>query len=73
MTISALKWLLPAAALLCLQACQPVEPWERGNLAKPQMAVDPNATHSALRAHTFATRESASAATSAAGGGCGCN
>jgi hypothetical protein len=69
----ALRWLLPAAAILCLQACEPVEPWERGNLAKPQMAVDPNGIHSALRAHTFATRESASTATTAGGGGCGCN
>ena len=73
MTSKALKWLLPAAAMLCLQACQPVEPWERGNLAKPQMALEPNPTHDALRAHTFATRESASNATNAAGGGCGCN
>ena len=73
MTNLALKWLLPAALMLGLQACQPVEPWERGNLAKPQMALDPNATHSALRAHTFASREPGAAETSAVGGGCGCN
>jgi hypothetical protein len=69
----ALKWLLLPALILCLPACQPVEPWERGDLAKPQMALDPNAMHSALRAHTFASREAASATTSAAGGGCGCD
>lgn len=73
MTAAGMKWLLPVAAILWLQGCQPVEPWERGDLAKPQMAMEPNPVHSALRAHTFATREAASPATSAAGGGCGCN
>ena len=71
--MSRLRWLLPAAALLCLQACQPVEPWERGDLAKPQMAMEPNPTHSALRAHTFATRQPGAGENSAVGGGCGCN
>jgi len=67
------KWLLLPGLVLCLQACQPVEPWERGTLAKPQMALDPNPTHSALRAHTFASREAGSGESSAVGGGCGCN
>ena len=73
MKIVRLKWLLLAPVLLCLQACQPVEPWERGDLAKPQMALEPNPMHSALRAHTFASREAGSGESSAVGGGCGCN
>ena len=63
---------IACALLLC--ACTSVEPWERGNLAKPVMAPDPAPLASALRVHTRATREAAGAATfGAAGGGCGCN
>ena len=68
----ALTWLI-LPALLCLQACEPVEPWERGDLAKPQMALDPNPTNSALRAHTFASREATQGGNAGVGGGCGCN
>ncbi len=63
--------LVATLGLLC--ACASVEPWERGNLAKPQMALDPNPTHSTLRDHTFASRQAASGSGTAAGGGCGCN
>lgn len=58
---------------LCIAGCTTVEPWERGNLAKPHMALDPNPTRSALRAHTYSAREAASGGDSAVGGGCGCN
>jgi hypothetical protein len=54
-------------------ACEPVQPWERGDLAKPQMAMEPNGTNSALRAHTFAAREAAQGGNAGVGGGCGCN
>jgi hypothetical protein len=49
-----------------------VEPWERGDLAKPHMALDPNPALSGLRDHTFTSREAASGGGSAKGGGCGC-
>jgi hypothetical protein len=67
------KCLILPALILCLQACEPVEPWERGDLAKPQMAMDPNPTNSALRAHTFAAREATQGGNAGVGGGCGCN
>ena len=47
------KWLALPALILCLQACEPVQPWERGDLAKPQMALDPEGINGALRAHTL--------------------
>lgn len=68
----ALRLTLMSAALACA-ACQPVQPWERGDLAKPQMALDPNPTHSTLRSHTFASREAAQGGNAGVGGGCGCN
>jgi hypothetical protein len=53
--------------------CADVQPWERGDLAKPQMALTPNPTNSAMRTHAYVSREAASGGDSAEGGGCGCN
>ena len=56
-----------------ISGCTSVAPWERGNLAKPQMALVTNPARSAARDHVFTSREAASGGASAAGGGCGCN
>jgi hypothetical protein len=63
-----------AAALLAaaLAGCASVAPWQRGDLARPQMAPDPAPAVSALREHVFASREAASGGATARGGGCGC-
>ncbi|MBK8814212.1 MAG: DUF4266 domain-containing protein [Methylococcaceae bacterium] len=61
-----------AICYLSLIACTPVQPWERGNLAKPQMAIDPYPLQSALRAHNYGSREAAAGGNAAQGGGCGC-
>ena len=53
-------------------ACAFVKPWERGNLAKPQMALDPYPLQSALRAHNYGSRKAAAGGNAAQGGGCGC-
>lgn len=66
--------LLALIALTALAGgCTDVQPWERGNLAKPQMALDPYPLQSALRQHNYSSREAASAAANSQGGGCGCN
>lgn len=62
-------WLIVA---FMMTACAPVQPWERGNLAKPQMALDPYPLQSALRAHNYGSREAAAGSNAAQGGGCGC-
>jgi hypothetical protein len=59
-------------ACLALNACTAVQPWERGNLAKPQMAQDPNPLQSGLRLHSYNSREAAGSGNTAQGGGCGC-
>jgi hypothetical protein len=64
---------LVLAACSLAGGCADIEPWERGDLAKPQMALDPDPVHSTLRAHKFVSREAASAGGAAEGGGCGCN
>lgn len=66
--------LLAAAATLALLAgCAPVQPWERGRLAQPHMALDPDALASAMDDHTYTSKEAASGGVGPAGGGCGCN
>lgn len=59
-------------ALVMLSACAQVAPWERGRLAQPEMALDPNPAQSALREHVYMSREAAVGGASSAGGGCGC-
>ena len=56
-----------------MSGCQTVNPWERGNLAKPQMALEFDPLSSALTAHTFSSKEAASGGYGVGGGGCGCN
>ena len=64
---------LTAILIVGISGCAHVEPWERGNLAKPHMALEPNPTNSAMRTHAYVSREAASGGDSAEGGGCGCN
>jgi hypothetical protein len=54
-------------------ACSEVPARQRGNLALPQMALTPDAQESALRQHTFLSKEAASGGYGGTGGGCGCN
>lgn len=58
---------------LLLSSCTPVRAWERGHLAKREMAWDPDSLGAALDSHVFFSKEASSGGTSAAGGGCGCN
>jgi hypothetical protein len=62
--------------LLCciaLTACTPVAAWQRGNLARPEMAIVSDPLDSTLDAHVYFSKEASSGGNGAAGGGCGCN
>ncbi|MBD2858878.1 DUF4266 domain-containing protein [Spongiibacter sp. KMU-158] len=60
---------------LGLQACgiTEVKPWERGYLARPEMAWDPDAQTAAQRSHVYFSKETSNGGATAGGGGCGCN
>ena len=64
--IMLLGWLLS-------QGCSEVAPWERGNLARPDMALDPNPNLNHVRDHIFTSREASHGGRAGSGGGCGCN
>jgi hypothetical protein len=67
-----LRWTFLSLLLVTLAGCATVEPWERGVLAKPQMALDPYPLQRSLRTHVQSSREAAGGGDSATGGGCGC-
>jgi len=53
--------------------CADIQPWERGNLAKEEMAFEPSPAQAAFRNHGYSAREAAyTSGSSATGGGCGC-
>lgn len=54
-----------------ISGCASVAPWERGTLAKSQMALDPNPLQTYMQKHNYGSREAA-ASTNATGGGGGC-
>jgi hypothetical protein len=66
---------LLCAAVALLGACtiKPVQPWEKGVLAKPEMSFDNDRLETLLAEHTYASKEAASGGNGVGGGGCGCN
>lgn len=65
-------WAALAASLL-LSACAPIQPWERGHLAQPNMALVADPLLAAMDDHVYTSKEAASGGVGPAGGGCGCN
>ena len=66
-----LLWLSIAA--LVSGCAVDLKPWQRGNLAKPHMSVEPDGLQRAIREQVVTSKESASGGYSVVGGGCGCN
>jgi hypothetical protein len=61
------------AVLLVLGACGQVQPWQKGMLAKPEMAFDGDALEARFNQHIYFSKENASGGYGVGGGGCGCN
>ena len=62
-------------AALALAGCTlaPVQPWEKGMLAKPAMTFGGAAPEARFDEHIYTSREAASGGSGVGGGGCGCN
>lgn len=54
-------------------ACTPVKPWERGNLARPEMGFTPDPLARQIQDHIYHSKEGSSSVVAGSGGGCGCN
>ena len=71
-----LGWCVLAALALPLAGCltaAPVQPWEKGTLAKPEMTFDSDPLDKGFKEHIYSSKESASGGSGVGGGGCGCN
>jgi hypothetical protein len=68
-----MRILLLAAAAFALAACASVAPYQRGYLARPDMAFEPSAGTAEALGKTYSAKEAASGGASVGGGGCGCN
>ncbi len=73
-----MRKLIAAASVFALSVglmgcATPVQPWQKGNLAKPEMAFDPDPLQTRFAEHTYFSKEGASGGMSVGGGGCGCN
>ena len=64
--------LLSAAALGGCAIAAP-QPWERGNLAKPEMTMGADPLDQRFVQHIYGSKENASGGYGVGGGGCGCN
>lgn len=72
-TLSFLTKISMIAIPVVLSACAEIAPWERGILAKSQMALEPHPLQRSVRGHAYGSREAGGGESSASGGGgCGC-
>ena len=69
------KTLIAIAILTSLSACSTlgVQPWEKDQLARADMALDAEKLDLVLDDHIYFSKEGTSGGRAFAGGGCGCN
>ena len=70
-----IRWSLMLGAIALLAGCAttPVQPWERGRLARWDMRWDADPLQAAMSNHSYFSKEGTTGEIGAAGGGCGCN
>ncbi len=54
-------------------AIKKVDAWERGDLARPEMAWEPDPQLASYQSSVYFSKEASSGGASVGGGGCGCN
>ena len=66
---------LALAVLLGISGCavEQVQPWQKEQLANPQMALDSDKLDARFSDHIYFSREGSSGGAGIGGGGCGCN
>lgn len=67
------RLLLTLIAAGLVTGCTHVAPWERGTLARRDMAITPNPARHQLRDHVLVSKEASQGGHHGASGGCGCN
>lgn len=59
--------------VVLLSACTTVNPWEKGNLARPEMGLAYDPLEAKIMEHVYFSKEGSSSGSAVSGGGCGCN
>jgi len=69
------RLLILCAALAGLSGCalKPVQPWEKGELARTDMLMQGDGLETRFNEHIYTSKEAASGGSAVGGGGCGCN
>lgn len=65
--------LITGAALLYGCSVEPLKPWDRDLLAKPEMQLVPDTLQNAFDEHIYFSKEGSFGGQGVGGGGCGCN
>jgi hypothetical protein len=68
-----MRIMLALASALLLAGCVDVAPYQRGYLARPDMAFEDSPGNARALEKTYSAKEAASGGASVGGGGCGCN
>ena len=58
---------------LVLTSCEAVPAYQRGDLARQEMAFDADPLESRLNQHIYFSKEASTGGNGVAAGGCGCN
>lgn len=65
--------LLAAVSVGACAGFAPVQAWEKGTLARPEMTFEDDRLDAAFQEHTYNSKEGAAGGAGVGGGGCGCN
>lgn len=71
-----LRTALVMVLLTVISGCasiEPVQPWDKGILSRPEMTFEVDRLDAAFTEHTYFSKEAASGGAGVGGGGCGCN
>lgn len=68
-----MRRIICCSVVLMLAGCTPLQAWERGYLAKPEMAFDSNPATAAQMRHIYESKEAARGGYAVGGAACGCN
>jgi hypothetical protein len=60
-------------SMAALSGCATVQPWEKQNLAKPEMTFEGDRLDTGYTEHIYSSKEASSGGAGVGGGGCGCN
>jgi len=73
---SRLRVVMVTGVLTVISGCssiEPVQPWEKGILSRPEMTFNTDSLDTAFTEHVYFSKEAASGGAGVGGGGCGCN